>query len=115
REPQTDEMDGPGVRERFDQIKQELTEEISAPAETAREELPARTLEERLAHQRAKFEARFGNFSEGLAELPYPDRSFSQQMLGKHKAWVESALEQSTPDEQEDILMIENKDWRGYV
>ena len=68
------------------------------------------------------YEARLSNALEGLAGHSAGEEvsrrygvPTGRELLQQHIAYVDDALERSTPDEQESFLMMENRDWRGYA
>jgi hypothetical protein len=80
------------------------------------------TLEQRIDYQYRLYQARLRNLDEGIAQHPSLEEvsqrygvPTSGEMVDTHVAWLEGALARSTPDEQEDLLIMENRDWRAWI
>ena len=109
--PKTDELDRPGVHERLGRMLQDLAETTEATTAPTPEAPRATTPEERLAIQWGLFQSRIANLAEGLN----PADRYSQKWLARELSRLLPALEQATPDQQEDILILENHDWRAHI
>lgn len=101
-----------GVAERLALWKAQNKIEPEAPDLGISAEKPgATTLEERLKVYHAIYLGHLANLREGLP----PSDAFSRNMVDQKQDFIERTLAESTPSEQEDLLIAVNNDWRAYL